>query len=108
MTETRQDFDIWQGDSLKIKDDVSGGDITGHDISFRLYPYKGGDEVLEKTDADSGTEIIDSDTLTVKLDGTDTDGLDVRGEEKYYYRVVLTDGQGDEYTVTTGTITLHE
>lgn len=108
MTETRQNFDIYQGDTLKVKDDVSGGDITGHDITFELYPYKGGDVVLTKTQSDAGTEIIDSSTLTVQIDGSDTTNLDVRGEEEYYYRIILTDSNNDDTTVTTGHITVHE
>lgn len=103
MTERHQDIEIDAGDAALIEDNVSGADVSTFGVIFRLFDYRGGPVLIEKTDADSGTMAVDSSTLRVKLEESDTGSLDVdTGQESFYYKIKVVDNSSDEVTVTTG------
>lgn len=115
MTESNQNFTINAGDSIVIEDSVKSADgtdrdITGYSAQFTIAKYRGGEVVQQHTESDQSVSVGQSDNsvVTVSLSPSDTEdlgGVDPSGEE-VYYEIELTDQSGNDYTVTTGTITV--
>lgn len=113
MTKENQDFDIQAGDTVVIEDTVDNDDGTDRDISdhsatFTLAEYAGDTAIIQMTDSDSQVTVAgtQNDMVTVRLNPTDTEDLVSTKTEDFYYEIQLTDSNGDEHTVTTGTITV--
>lgn len=113
MTETKQDFTMREGDTVRIEDTVENDDgtardLTNHTIQFVLSRYNGAEPAIEYTDTDTAVQITDAANgkLAVDLDNADTDGLADTDVSDYYYEIELTDSSGSSHTVTVGTITI--
>lgn len=111
MTESNQNVTINAGDSIVIEDSINNlDDISGYSAQFTLAEYRGGSVVAQYTDSDSQLSVASPTTssVSVALDEDDTSEIgsgDPDGEDMYY-EIELTDQNGNDYTVTTGTMTV--
>lgn len=111
MTVKRQNFEMQEGDSVIIEttvenDDGTMRDITEHSATFVLSKYEGDGEILRRTESDSEVNFYDPTNggIEVKLHPEDTE--DEWGT--LYYEIELSDGTGNDHTVTVGEITIHQ
>jgi hypothetical protein len=105
MTETNQNFAMFQGNSLTLGFDVEQDgepvDLTGATIDWVAARRRDREIVLEKegdVDEDPTTG-----RFTVELDPEDTEDLLGR----YWHEARLEDSAGEIFTVTTGLMTVN-
>lgn len=118
MTAKKQDFEMNQGENKRIVADETINEDDGTQFNFgayqelrwRLYDYQGGPLLVEKLDSETTDVTVTDQTIGayyVKINPIDTNSLEIVGmKEKFFYRVRLTDENGETHDLMEGTITI--
>jgi hypothetical protein len=114
MTETDQDFTVPQRNArtvaITVTDDAGDPeDVSNFDIEWRLSDRYGDTALVSKGPNSADITVTGTDTNVVEVflsggEGGDTD----LGPGEYTHELRVTDGNGDPYSVTQGTVTVFE
>jgi len=114
MTATDQDFEVPQRSARTLEitvtdDSGSPEDLSGFDLEWRLSGRYGDTDIVTKGpgSADITVTGTDNNVVEVALSGG-TDGDTDLGVGEYRHELRVTDGNGDPYSVTQGTVTVFE
>ena len=108
------DRKILKGDTFTLRlnveiDDGDPKDLTGADIHFGVSNYPGSSFLIEKEVTEGIT--IDEPAegkASIKIESEDTRSLSITESRRFWYRVKVTDLQGNTTTVASGYITIYD
>jgi len=102
MAKTSQNFEMFAGDHKDLIYTVESAEtLQGVTISWKMAKNFGTDPLIVKTSNDSAEISIEENVFTVFLDPEDTENIET--DWVYYHEAEFTDGEGNVYTVATGT-----
>lgn len=114
MTETDQDFTVPQRNArtvaITVTDDAGDPeDVSAYDIEWRLTDRYGETALVSKGPGSGDIRVTGTDNNVVEValsggTGGDTD----LGAGEYSHELRVTDGSGDPYSTTQGTVTITE